>query len=242
MTLRGLPARDAAAIEIASGQNVTIRNLSLTGGEWGFVGNDADGLLLADSRAFNNAAGGFYVNTDASDVMVSGNEAYGTTGNTATDQDLGFQLRGDRMTVFGNRAYKIGALFGDGIDVDSNLQLTFHDNLAYNNINGITIGSSQAEIYNNETRNNQRGLYATDDNANARTRLHDNSSHDNSADGIYLESNIEAFNNTSVANGASGFVLTTNSGNTLAHDNYSSRNATGIYARTGQAVHNRVVG
>jgi len=205
------------------------------------VGNDADGLTLADSLAFNNAAGGFYVNNDATDVLVSGNEAYGSTGNTNTDEDIGFQLRGTRMTVVNNRAYKVGAQFGDGIDVDSADQLIVHDNLAFNNVNGITISTVQGDIYNNETRANSRGLYVTDTNATLRTTVHGNSTHDNGADGLYLEGNLDAFGNNSVVNGGSGIVMTT-APNSSAHDNYVSRNGTGVTVQNGDVTHNRIVG
>src|SRR5260221_160249 len=57
---RGNTASGRYAIELAGAQNVTLRNLSMTGGEWGFVANASTGLVIADSRSFNNAAGGVY--------------------------------------------------------------------------------------------------------------------------------------------------------------------------------------
>ncbi len=228
------------ALELASAQNVTVRNLGFTGGEWGFVANNADGLRLYDSLAFNNAAGGFYVNTDVADVVVSGNEAYGRTGNSNKDQNIGFQLRGDQMVIVNNRAYKVGAQLGDGIDVDSADDLVFHDNLAYNNVNGISISTSQGDVYANEARDNDRGIYVDDSNGNARTQVHDNFSHDNDAQGFYLDDNVEAYNNTAQLNGGDGFFI--NNDNTLVRNNYSQQNATGIHARYGQVIQNRVVG
>ena len=230
------------AVELAAAKNVTLRNLGMTGGEWGFVANDADGLRLFTSRAFNNATGGFYVNTDVLDVLVSGNEAYGTTDSSATDQDTGFQLRGDRMTILGNRAYKVGVQLGEGILVDSAEELVFHDNLAYNNVNGITITTSQADIYDNDARDNDRGFYVGDSNANERTRVHDNFSHDNDVQGFYFDDNVEVYDNTAMLNDGDGFYINTGGDNTVLHDNYAQRNGNGIHARTGSVIHNRAVG
>ena len=86
---RGNVASGRYAIEFAGGKSVSLRNLTLTGAEWGLLANDADNLLLANSRAINNALGGFYVNTDVTDAPISGNEAFGTAGNASTDQDQG---------------------------------------------------------------------------------------------------------------------------------------------------------
>jgi hypothetical protein len=238
---RGNVTTGRYAIEVAGARSVTVRNLELTGGEWGLVGNDSDGLVVQNNLALNNATGGFYINTDVTDAVISGNTAYGTTGNTNIDQDTGFYLRGDRMAVFNNKAYKIGSQLGDGIDVDSADQLVFHDNLAYNNANGITLTTSQADVYANEARDNRRGIYVTDDNGNARTQVHNNLTHDNDGDGLVLESTVEAYANVATVNTGSGIVLTT-SGNSIARDNYVTRNGTGIYARSGQVLHNRVVG
>ncbi len=239
---RGNVAAGRYAVELAAAKNVTLRNLSLTGGEWGFVANDADNLAISNSRAFNNAVGGFYVHTDVTDALLSGNEAYGTTGNSSTDQDTGFQLRGDRMNVFNNRAYKVGAQLGDGIDVDSADQLVFHDNQAYNNVNGITIATSQAEISGNETRDNIRGLYVSDDNGNFRSLVHDNYSRENNGAGFYLENNVEAFSNTASINDGAGIFVNNSGDNTVVRDNYTWRNGTGISAKNGFVQHNRVVG
>src|SRR5207247_4904691 len=105
---RGSAATAQYALELIAAKDVTIRNLSLTGGERGLSAVDADRLVVDDSKAFNNASIGFFVESDTSDARLSGNEAFGTTGNSTTDQDTGFFLRGTRLTVEGNTSYRVG--------------------------------------------------------------------------------------------------------------------------------------
>ena len=101
---------------------------------------------------------------------ISGNTAYGTTGNSDTDQDEGFYLRGMRMNIDGNTSYKVGNALGNGIIIDSANQLSLTNNLTYNNATGISISTPQATISGNESRNNTTGMYVTDSDATARAQ------------------------------------------------------------------------
>ncbi len=231
------------AIELDGANDVAISNLQVTGAEQGLVASNAARLTLAHNIAFNNAMRGFYIDTTVSDAILSGNTAYGTTGNAETDQDQqDFYLRGSHMTVNGNTAYMIGSRLGTGIYVDSASALTLINNLAFNNSSGLTVYLSQGMIHDNEARNNDRGLFVNDNDAAARTLVYQNNLHDNTA-GLVLESNTEAYSNTTAANLGAGIYADNSAGdNTWVHDNYSVRNAIGIEAGFGRIYHNRVVG
>src|SRR6185436_4817471 len=136
--------------------------------------------------------------------------------------------------------FKVGAQAGTGILIDSADQLIFHDNLAYNNNTGINISTIQADVYNNETRGNNRGLYVDDSSATFRTTVHNNFTHDNDAEGLYLEKNVDAYGNTSLVNNGPGVYV--NGANVTVRDNYVSRNGIGIDAKNGEVIHNRVAG
>ena len=229
-------------MEMRSAKNVTLRNLKLTGGQSGLVAYDADGLKVYNSLFVNNAASGFFIETDTSDVLVSGNTAYGTSGNTTLDQENGFYLRGDRMTVVNNISYKVGAQVGTGFYIDSAEELSFSGNFAYNNINGITITTSQADIHHNDARDNDRGIWVSDTQVAFRTAVHDNRSFDNDVNGFEFDDNIDAFANLAHENNGAGFRLGTGSNNTVLHDNTSYLNGTGIHASLGLVERNRVFG
>ncbi|HEV8606351.1 MAG TPA: right-handed parallel beta-helix repeat-containing protein [Tepidisphaeraceae bacterium] len=239
---RGNNSAGRNVIELTSATDVTIRNLQLTGAESGLVATDADRLNVTSNTSYNNALYGFYVNTDVEDAVISGNIAYGTTGSTDTDQDTGFYLRGTRMTVNGNTAYKVGNQVGNGIYIDTANQLSLTNNLTYNNAAGITVFTPQASISGNETRNNGTGMLVSDSDGVSRSQVFNNNTHDN-ATGLQIDGNVEAHDNTSRLNTGAGILMTTSANdNTWAHDNYVIHNATGIQAAFGRLFHNRIMG
>jgi len=229
-------------IQLINAIQVTLRHLAVTGAERGVEAANADGLVLDHMLAFENALYGFHVDAASSQVLVMNSEAWGTTGTGSIDQDTGFYLQGDQMTVRGNVAYKVGAQSGNGIYVDSADLLLLHDNLAYNNVNGITVITNQAEVHHNETRDNDRGLYVDDAAGAVRTAVHDNLSQDNDADGMVFQSNVDAYNNLSILNNGAGIALGNSTSGTVVHHNTVSRNGTGIDADSGTIEFNRVFG
>lgn len=229
-------------LEMRAAKNVSLRHLTLTGGQSGLVAYDADGLKVYDSSFINNALNGVFLETDNSDVLLSGNVAYGTTGNAARDQDNGFYLRGDRMTITNNTAYKVGIQFGTGFYVDSAEELVVSGNLAYNNVNGFTLSTSQADIHHNTARGNDRGIWVGDTNGAFRTTVHDNDSFDNDLNGFEFDDNVESYLNRSHENDGAGYRIGNNSSNTVVHDNSSYLNGIGIQASLGLIDHNRIFG
>jgi len=74
----------------------------LTGAEGGLhAGRSRRTCWSLTAWRSNNAACGFYLESDVTDAVLRNNQAYGTAGNADTDQNNGFYLRGDRMTVVG---------------------------------------------------------------------------------------------------------------------------------------------
>ena len=239
---RGNVGSGRYALEIDAATDVTLSNLRFTGAEQGFVAFNADRLTLTGNVSFNNALRGYYVETDVEDAVIRNNIAYGTTGRAENDQDVGFYLRGTRMTVDGNTAYKIGSQFGDGIYIDSANSLTFTHNLAYNNTNGFTVYLSQGTLHDNEARDNSRGLLAYDSDGAQRSTVYANKLHDNDT-GLWLEPTVEAYNNLVTSNRGPGIFVNSNANDeTWVHDNYVVRNALGIQARAGRVYQNRIVG
>ncbi len=227
-------------VEVQSAHDVTIKNLWLTGGEIGLYINNSSRVLVADSRAFENSTYGFYVETNVTDAVIRHNVAYGTTGNSNTDQNTGFYLRGDRMTVEQNTAYKVGNQLDYGIRIDNADSLIARDNLTYNNQYGLTIDTTQGEVYGNEARANNRGIYVRDSDSVNRTLVHDNSAHDNDANGMEVSDNVEFVNNLSFSNKGDGYYQ--NGGNSYLRDNVAYLNANGIHVLDGNVQHNRSFG
>ncbi|MBI3867660.1 MAG: right-handed parallel beta-helix repeat-containing protein, partial [Verrucomicrobia bacterium] len=227
-------------VELNSAADVTLRNLGFTGGEQGLVAFNADRLTLVNNVAYENSLRGFYVDTDVDGAVIRNNVAYGTTGNASIDQDGGFYLRGSRMTVDGNIAYKVGSQFGDGIYVDSASALTYVNNLAYNNTNGLTVILSQGVVHDNEARNNGRGLLVNDTDGSLRTPVYQNNVHDNDV-GLVAQGSTETYN-TRVTLNRVGILLSSAGDNTWVRDNYVVKNSYGIEANAGRVFRNRVVG
>ncbi len=240
---RGNTGTNRDAIELNGANNVTISNLQLAGANQGFSASNATGITLAKNVAFNNATCGFYVDSTVQNAVLTGNIAYGTTGDTNTEQDTDFHLRGGNLTVDGNTAYRIGSQFGSGIFIDDSVStVTLSHNLVYNNSDGVTAYVSQAAIFGNEVRNNERGMLVSAYDNSQRTLIYQNNVHDNGT-GLVLESNTEAYGNTSAANTGAGIYLDDHAGdNTWVHGNYSVNNGTGIEAETGRIYQNRVAG
>ena len=239
---RGNTAAGRFAIELNGANKVSIRNLQLTGAETGLSASSASGLTLTGNTAYNNDNGGFYVNTDVQNVLVQRNIAYGSTSAADTDEDNGFYLRGQNMTIDSNTAYKVGVQFGNGIYIDSANGVTLTNNLAYNNTNGLTASLAQGAFSGNEAKNNNRGLFVSDSEGTARSPVYSNNLHDNNF-GLVIEGNTEAYGNTVSLNRTQGVQLTTSAtDNTWLHDNYVVQNALGIDAKAGRIYRNRVVG
>jgi len=210
---RGNVAAGRYVLHLSSAADVEVRNLTLTGGEYGLVAHNADRLRVSDSLAFHNAVTGFHVDSDSANVVVMDNEAYGTTGNGSIDQNTGFGLYGYNMLVQGNTSYKVGSQLDYGFYIDNAGGLTFQDNLAYNNNYGARIQTDQGDVHDNIARDNNKGFWLNDDNGSARTAAYDNTADDNDEQGFVLESNLELYRNV------------------------ASRNATGIHISSGSNVY-----
>jgi parallel beta-helix repeat protein len=233
------------ALEIAGARDVTIRNLTTTGAYIGLSAVDADNVTLTGNSAVDNALYGIYVDDTTDRALVSGNVAFGTTYGEEVNQDTGMYLRADRMTVEDNTAYHVGGAIINGIYIDSADQLVVRNNLTYNNSAGLTILTSQADVYGNESRNNDRGFYLNDDNDALRSTVHDNAAHDNTVStgsyGFFFERNVEAYGNNAFLNRV-GFFTETSADNSVLHDNRSFRNTYGFVHRSGVVSHNRAYG
>gem|GEM_PF-5627195 len=230
------------AIQITGATDVTIGRLVFTGAEKGLVASSANRITITNSLAFDNAVWGFRVDAATNVATVQNNRAFGTTGVTTTDQDTGFFLSADNMLVADNIAWKVGTQFGNGVFIDSADNLVVRNNLAFNNNEGIFIRTLQADVFGNEARGNNRGMFLDDSNNTAKTQVFDNFLHDNDGSGGDYQGNVEAFNNRFQRNSGAGVNLGSSSANVLIRDNQISENATGVVASTGVVMGNRVFG
>jgi parallel beta-helix repeat protein len=238
---RGNPGDSRYGIEVLSAKDVTIRNLHLTGGNEGFHLIDADNITLVANVAFNNAVYGFYLESDIDKALLFGNTAFGTSTSEDVNQNTGFRLRGDRMTVEGNTAYRQGTQGGVAFDIDSAEQLILRNNLAYNGADGFNVSTTQADIYGNESRGNVDGFDIRDNDGSVLSTVHDNVSHDNGTYGFYIDGNLDVFGNTAYLNGT-GYYVSSSFASSNLHDNRAYRNATGVFMKIGKAIHNRIYG
>jgi len=238
-------------IELAGATDVTVDGLSLINAEQGLHAEGAARLRLQNTIAFNNANWGFFLDRLSTDVVIRGNQAFGTTGNQATDQDTGIEARGNRLLVENNVAFKIGVQFGNGIVIGNfsndlhTFGTTVRNNLAHNNVNGMLVYGGQVEVGGNEARDNDLGLYVVDYDpgpGDPPSLVHDNFVHDNDVEGLVLERTVDASANVVRANDGTGISVRPGF-DTFVHDNVVSASTTGIYADSGATVfHNRVFG
>jgi hypothetical protein len=234
-------------IEIAGASDVTIRALSLTNAESGLRAVGAARLRVENAIAFNNENWGFYADNASVSPVFEGNQAYGTTGDRAKDQDTGFEIRSTSALVEGNIAFKIGVQYGTGFALGNTsgaaeiAGMTVRNNLAHNNATGFSITTFfKAEVYGNETRDNDLGLYIVDYDASVVSLLHDNDVHDNDVQGIVADRSVDVFSNDVRDNDGTGIVGTSGA---LVRNNRVSGSTTGISASGGaRVVGNRVFG
>jgi parallel beta-helix repeat protein len=231
------------AIEINGANDVTIQGLSLTGAEVGLAASAGARITITSSLAFDNAVYGFYLNPDINVATVQNNTAYGTGGNGNTDQDYDFYLRGSNALIDGNTAYRVGPQNNNyGILVDASSNTILRNNLVYNTTYGFTVTTGQSQVYNNESRNNARGIYLYDTDGSARSPLYNNNVHDNTSQGIWVENNADVYQNLVRDTAGSGIYGSYGAASSLIHDNTVMRNAEGIRILNGNVSHNRVFG
>ncbi|MEX2185287.1 MAG: right-handed parallel beta-helix repeat-containing protein, partial [Pirellulales bacterium] len=237
-------------IEINDADDVEIRGLQLTGGVRGLGAVDADGLLVTDNTAMNNAEIGFSVDPTSDGVQILGNTAFGTLGSSTTEQDTGFLLDGSNATIERNVAYKIGGQLHRGFDVDAAGTLAFRDNEAYMNQVGFFIRNQSGDIADNYAHNNFRGFELDDYDSAAATAVHGNRAIDNTTQGFYVNRNTLLYGNLAQGNDVGIYADDTSStigtgqflGAGYDAANVAIANQVGIEALNGVVQYNRAVG
>jgi Ca2+-binding RTX toxin-like protein len=237
-------------LDILDADNVAVIGLQFTRGVRGVNVVDADSLVIAESRAMNNAEVGFAVDPTSQGVHFRGNTAFGTLGSAATEQDTGFLLDGSNMTIEQNTSYKVGGLLHRGFDVDASGTLVFRDNEAYMNQFGFVIRNQAGEVADNYAHDNFRGFEFDDYDAASATMAHGNRAINNSSHGFWVERNYVLHGNLaqghdvgfhadeiSSAIGTGAFL-----GTGYDAANVAIANQTGIVVQNGVALYNRVIG
>ncbi|MBI5618467.1 MAG: tandem-95 repeat protein, partial [Gammaproteobacteria bacterium] len=177
---RGNTNTGAYVFEFQGADNVTMANLSITGGAYGVVAAntaDSDNVTIRNSEVFGNGAWGFSIDTSndyftLDDVGVHGNPNGGAWLRGAGDVVKNSEIYGNGgwgLDTAGNdpaRPIVVTASSihdnANGVTASSYVQIT--NNEVFNHLTSSRIGiqvSSGAVAKNNVVHNNATGIYAT---------------------------------------------------------------------------------
>ena len=218
---RANPGEDSAAFTFAGGNDITVENVTLTGGYSGVrlhYGSTSQGISIVDDVIHDNTNDGIQVE--------SGN------GN-----DYDFLVQGSKIYNQGNSA----------AEFDSVLGVTILDNELFSNRNGvIESGGSKTLIESNIVHDNrEEGIYATDDSRKGTlgSLVTDNQVLNNGMNDGYSPFGIEIEGQYAVASdndvtgqtGGSNVGIRVNSGATVSNNTISG-NQVGVYAVDGGTI------
>ncbi len=177
---RGATTAGLYAFKLAGADDVTMRDVSITGADTGIYGADSAGserFTLTASRLYGNNVRGLYIGTGNAGVTIDGVETDGSA-YSGVNQDHGLYI-------------------GSGSTIVRNSR--FHDHYAY----GLQFdGGSSGEVSFNESWNNEFGLYILAG-STVQTLVHNNVIHDTTNYGIYASGWTLVQSNT-VYNNAGG--------------------------------------
>ena len=230
---RGNTSSTSYAFQLTNADDITLRNLTITGAYYGIYaanGSGSDRLLVERSELTGNSQDGAYIAAGNFDVLFSDNEAY-ANGNT------GIQVEGGGGRVVGNHAWgnAYGIWVGSGgssvdrIEVQGNVT---HDN----SVDGIS-GQYRVLIDGNTSYGNGRyGISAYSGSGDA--LVSDNEVYRNAA-GISLSVGAVGRANRVYANAGIGMELG-GGGGAVAEYNIVYDNAIGISESQSRVANNLV--
>ncbi len=224
---RGSTTSTSYVMELRNADNLTIKNLRLTGGYYGiFTSNtsDSDNVTIRDSWIYNNAFGGILLDITNDNPSVIGNTLFGSKTSAISGSQLqGITLNGLNVGVYDNVIS----------DSDTAINVTSTGlvarNLVVNNLVGISASTSNSTtgnviIEDNSVSGNQR--YGIDSNG-ARITIRQNQ----------VVGNMAAGANSGVSTGIG--IRTSNS---FVASNIIADNIVGLDQAGGTAEGNQVYG
>ncbi len=231
--------------------NVTVRNLSITGWDYGIYLLDSNNNTLSGNTASNSSTYGISLSSSNNNTL-SGNTAsnssssYGIyietssynvlSNNTASNNSDGIHLYSSSNNVLSNNtALNSGS---SGIYFWGSDNLTLSGNTASNNSFGIYIDTSSYNVLSNNTAlNNSYGIYLSSSSNNV---LSSNTASNNSF-GIYFDASTDdVLSNNTASNNIFGIKLSGSSNNTLT-DNLALNNSDSDYFSFSDSINNAVI-
>ena len=162
--------------QMQGGTNVTLGNLTLTGGLDGLYGSstvNSTGLTVANCAIFGNVSYGIYLDAGNDHANITGNIVYGDLASNGAKQANGIYLISGFDTITNNTVYDHTdtGIFGEGgSNGGTEGGMTISGNLVYGNGTGIDMDQStvstalRSTVSNNVVRNNTNyGIYAQAD-------------------------------------------------------------------------------
>ncbi|MCA9061773.1 MAG: right-handed parallel beta-helix repeat-containing protein, partial [Planctomycetaceae bacterium] len=231
---RGNPFAGSYVFQFVGGDDITLDQLEITGGQWGVValdGADSDRIRVTNSDIHHNAVGGLYTGISNDAPQFIGNEI-------SNHSQFGLQLIYVNGTIIRNNQIHDQAtatgiqIFGDYTAFAGNL---IQNNIVSDNAIGIssstTFGSAPIVISGNDISANQFvGIAA----ANTNTTITSNTVHDNPAVGIDGGSNQVSQN--TVFNNKVGIERGTVVASNIVHGNTE----VGIRSQAGSVTRNTI--
>ena len=192
---RGNSSSSAYAFDFEGATNVTLEDLSITGGYYGVnvsTGAGSSGLTVANSTLFDNQSAGAYIGSGNDHVTLLDDTIYGQPSSTALSQPTGLDIEDGTAQLIGNNIYAstVGIYAPtSGVQISGN---TIHDNFSYgieatgaiisgNTVfgqilaNAIGIYATDSEIISNVVYTNNYGIYDFTGNTIEQDRLYNNS-------------------------------------------------------------------
>ncbi len=223
--------------DINGASNVTIENVSVTGGLYGMFGESstgAPGLTVINSTFYGNPQGGIYLAGSSPNSTFTGNNFDNVSeggqmvglfanadlalvnNNTATGGNEGLWINGNSANINNNTVDQSST----GIGLDGN-QGVVSSNLVSNGGTGINLGGNSDQVINNVLADNGTGISVTGSNMQV-----DGNSAFGGSTGISLSGSGEASNN--VVNDDAGVGLDAIGSPLLISSNLAYRDGTGI--------------
>ncbi|MCA9262213.1 MAG: right-handed parallel beta-helix repeat-containing protein [Planctomycetales bacterium] len=247
---RGSQGIDQSVFQIGGAAEITVGALKVTGARIGLSIENSSHVTVQGVTAFDNRDTGFFVDNASSQIALEGNVAYGTTGNSDTDQNTGFLLNGEDMRIERNVAYKVGTQLHRGFDIDATGDLVVWNNEAFNNQVGMFIRAESATVANNTAHDNDTGFSLDDFSAASVSTAYDNEALQNDLIGFDVSRNFVLYRNVATENATGVYVdqLTSSVGTDLflgsptPYENQIYANNIGVDVRAGTVQFNRVFG